>query len=522
MTRGSIRFGLTPREHRISALPSTIASIVVLAITMFNGSVLWPVSPLRTAVLLGAGITGIAYLAVLDLLVIPAASFRPSYSWFNSVVTSLGLLMITYAVPAALQAYVGVLLILSVITSSIIAERGPSYLMIILTTLGTSALERRSAELLQAWPLEVSIAVMAIVIVETVHQLRNQSRGHIRRLETIAEFSRHISSTLDKKQVMTLLGAAFQNAVEADSYFVGIREGDELRLELIYDDGEYFDNRRVKVEGSLSSWVLTNQQSLFLPDLRKEVELPGVRLVLVGKHKTSLSWLGVPMRGLSVDGIISIGSYRPNAFDRGDLELLTTLAQHAAQALDNTSHHEEVELQSQLDSLTSIYNHGSFLRRLQKQLDQAALQGKSLGLIMLDVDFFKQYNDSYGHILGDEVLITLTGAIKQHVKSTDTVGRWGGEEFVISLPDANATQARQVALRIRDTMASLTVRGPNGEVIPAPTVSQGVAIFPQEASSLVELIHLADKRLFVAKDRGRNQIEPDATAAGAGGGQQGN
>ena len=66
----------------------------------------------------------------------------------------------------------------------------------------------------------------------------------------------------------------------------------------------------------------------------KEEGTPGRRLVLVGKHKTSLSWLGVPMRGASVDGIISIGSYRPNAFDRGDLELLNTLAQHAAQALD--------------------------------------------------------------------------------------------------------------------------------------------------------------------------------------------
>jgi diguanylate cyclase (GGDEF)-like protein len=509
MTTKSIRFGLTPREHRISALPSTIASVVVLAITMFNGSVLWPGSVLQTSLLLGFGALGIVYLLILNLRVIPSPGYRSVYGWINAALTSMGLLVITYAVPQGLDGYVGVLLILSVITSSVIAERGPSYLMIILTVLGGLAIPGHLIASMQEWTLQISIAVVAVIIVETVRQLKSQSRSHIRRLETIAEFSQHITSTLDKRQVMALLGAAFQNTVEADSYFVGMREGDELRLELIYDDGEYFDNRRVKLEGSLSSWVLANQRSLFLPDLRKEVELPGVRLVLVGKHKTSLSWLGVPMRGSSVDGIIAIASYTPNAFDRGDLELLMTLAQHAAQALDNTHEHEEVELRSQLDSLTGIYNHGNFLRLLQEELDQVSLEGRPLGLIMLDVDYFKQYNDSYGHLAGDEVLKALSAAMKEHVKKTDAVGRWGGEEFVISLPDASESQAQQIAMRIRSTMSTLTLEGPNHTTIPAPTVSQGVAVFPREAGSLLDLIHLADQRLYIAKDRGRNQIEPD-------------
>jgi diguanylate cyclase (GGDEF)-like protein len=308
---------------------------------------------------------------------------------------------------------------------------------------------------------------------------------------------------------MALLSAAFQNAVEADTYFVGIREGDQLRLELCYDDGEYFENQRVNLEGSLSSWVLENQRALFLPDLRKEVELPGVRLVLVGKHKTSLSWLGVPMRGTSIDGIITIGSYQPNAFDRGDLELLNALAQHAAQALDNTHQHKQVEMRAQLDSLTGLYNHGNFLLLLEEQLEAAKLELRPLGLIMLDVDNFKQYNDTYGHLVGDSVLVALGAAMRKHVKITDAVARWGGEEFVISLPNADAEQAKHIAIRIRDTMATLHVRDPDQALIPAPTVSQGFALFPEEARGLVELIHLADRRLYLAKARGRNQIEPD-------------
>jgi diguanylate cyclase (GGDEF)-like protein len=516
MSKQLLRFGLTPREHRISALPSTVGSIIVLAITVFNGTVLWPQGPLETALLLGFGTLGIVYLVLLNLVVIPHPRYSASFGWVNAVLTSVGLAIVSFSVSRSLNAYVGVLLVLAVITSSIISDRGPSYILIILATFATFLFHLDLIASLQQWTLQISMVIMAVIILETIQQLKNRSRSHIRRLQSISEFSRHVSSTLDSRQVMALLSAAFQNAVEADTYFVGIREGDQMRLGLCYDDGEYFEDQRVKLEGSLSSWVLQNQRSLFLPDLRREVHLPGVRLVLVGKHKTSLSWLGVPMRGVSVDGLISIGSYRPNAFDRGDLELLTALAQHAAQALDNTHEHQQVELRSQLDSLTNLYNHGNFLALLKAQLEAASLESRTLGLIMLDVDHFKQYNDTYGHLVGDSVLVALSTAMLRHVKASDAVGRWGGEEFVISLPNADELQTQQIALRIQAAMVDMKVQDARGQSIPAPTLSQGYAIFPQEASSLVDLIHLADRRLYVAKARGRNEIEPDPIPTGPG------
>ena len=482
----------------------------MLAITVFNGSAFWPQGYPESIILWGIGILGIAYLAIFNLVIVPLPDYKQSYSWANAVLTSLGLLLLTYAVPDSLDTYLGALLILAVISSSLISQRGPTYLMIILSTTAMLVIRHSYMTDLQEWTFHLSLAVIGAIVVETVGQLKNQSRNHIRRLENITDFSRKITSTLDSKQVMVLLNAALQNSIEADTYFVGIREGEEMRLELIYDDGEYFENQRIGLDGSLSSWVLANQQSLFLPDLRKQVVLPGVRLVLLGKHKTSLSWMGVPMRNEHVDGIISIGSYRPNAFDRADLELLTSLAQHAAQALSNTYQHAEVELRSQLDSLTGVYNHGNFLRLLQLQADQAIADRQSLSLIMLDVDHFKQYNDSYGHLVGDEVLTTLCATIKHHIKGTDIVGRWGGEEFVISLPSTGADQAAQVALRIRETMLTLSVRIDDHKTIPVPTISQGLALFPREAGTIVELIHLADKRLYIAKERGRDQVEPDA------------
>jgi diguanylate cyclase (GGDEF)-like protein len=461
------------------------------------------------------GISGIIYLAGIYLFVAPRTGPANPVHWLNAILTSVGLLIITYSVPEVLDLYVGALLMLAVLMSAVIAGRGPAYLMIGLTVLGTLAIRVDMLGSIQHWALQLSTAIMAAVSVETVSQLKSISRVHTRQLETIAEFSQHITSALDEAQVMTLLSAAFKNAVEADTYFVGVRDGDELRLELVYDDGEYFQNQRVKLSGSLSSWVLDNQRSLFLPDLRKEVELPGVRIVLAGKHKTSLSWLGVPMRSSTLDGIIAIGSYRPNAFDRADLELLTTLAQHAAQALDKVREHEQLAYRAQLDSLTGVYNHGSFLKILESHADRASQEGWSLGLSMLDVDHFKRYNDTYGHLVGDAVLVSMCGAMQEHVKKSDAVGRWGGEEFAIALPRATAAQLEEIAVRIRQALASLSISTPEGERIPCPTISQGLALYPQEAANLVELVHLADRRLYMAKRKGRNQIEPAARGSEA-------
>jgi len=128
---------------------------------------------------------------------------------------------------------------------------------------------------------------------------------------------------------------------------------------------------------------------------------------------------------------------------------------------------------------------------------------------MLDIDFFKQYNDTYGHLVGDRILKTLCTAIKHHIKQSDAVGRWGGEEFVISLPGATGEQAMQVAERIGQTMAALRVEDRGQWSIPVPTVSQGIAIYPHEEDEIYHLIDLADRRLYIAKVRGRNQIEPE-------------
>jgi len=403
--------------------------------------------------------------------------------------------------------------ILTVLITAVSIGRAATYILIsscAIVLVGAAVIRHDS---LYGWVEVISVPVATIIINETVLRLTEVMQQNIRRLETINIFARQIATSLETERVISILNTAIQNALEADTYFVALLDREEIDLKLFYDDGEFYEGVRLLMKGTLSGWVMRTRQSLFIPDLRAEAELAleGVEQVIIGKNKSSLSWIGVPMMTNRVLGMIALASYQPNAFDRNTLELLENLAQLAALALDNTYHHAEVEEQSRLDSLTKVYNHGWFIKLLKEQLENARSSRQPLSVIMLDVDYFKSYNDTYGHIMGDKVLTTLIAIIRVHIHQTDLIGRWGGEEFAVALPNTTGAQAMQVAERIQKTMSELALEHAEKGSVPAPTVSQGIAAFPRDADETFKLIDLADKRLYTAKERGRDQIEPEAS-----------
>lgn len=380
----------------------------------------------------------------------------------------------------------------------------------ILTSIGISILLLYTEQNLTQ-PLlweRANFTLMSLILVESVSRLTLTMRARINRLETINEFARKIATSIEADEVIKVVNEALQKAIQADSYYLGIFEQGQLSLPLFYDDGEYFINQEVPIEGTLSGWVIEHQQPLLMPDLRKKTDLEGVSLVIVGKERTSLSWMGVPMITTHIKGILAVASYRPNAFSRTDMELLENLGQQAALALDNAYHHKKVEKQARLDSLTQVYNHGYFLQHLEQEAENCKASNTSMSLIMLDIDHFKQYNDNYGHLTGDQVLIQITQIIASHIKTSDAVGRWGGEEFCVLLPQTTGEQAGQIAQRIQKKVNTMTLSGQDGSQLPLPTISQGIALYPDEKDQVMELVDLADKRLYTAKERGRNQIEP--------------
>lgn len=495
-----------PHEIHRFVLPASLAMVCLIAFVVIEHLIL---DTQLNYLVLAYGIVTIFYSLSNIALILRTNNYGETYGFTNAIISGIGLGVFYYVIPEHFEEAPHILVALGIVAVGTVSGRLHAYFTMILAFV--ISLPAMRPVLNNATLLEVATPyLVGFVVVEAILRIKDTTQQHIHRLETINKISRQMMLSLEIDQTLSLLNATMQEALEADTYFVGMVKGDKIQLELFYDEGEYFNGVTVPLEGTLSGWIIKNQRALFLPDLREDIELEGVKDFVMGKEKTSLSWMGVPLQAANVTGVIALGSYRPNAFDSGDMELLSNLAQHVTLALDNTIRHAQVEEQTRLDSLTDVYNHGYFLKKLSEQAQQATANNTLLSLIMLDIDFFKQYNDTYGHLVGDKILKTLCTAIKHHIKQTDAVGRWGGEEFVISLPGATGEEALQVAERIGQTMALLRVEDRQQRTIPVPTVSQGVAVFPLEADEIYRLIDLADRRLYIAKKRGRNQIEPVA------------
>jgi diguanylate cyclase (GGDEF)-like protein len=157
------------------------------------------------------------------------------------------------------------------------------------------------------------------------------------------------------------------------------------------------------------------------------------------------------------------------------------------------------------DPLTGLFNRGYFQERVTAEVSRARRNTQPLTIAMIDVDHFKLFNDSYGHAAGDQALRAIAEALGNSFRKTDIVGRYGGEEFVIAMPDTNAAAGGRKLEEFRQLIASTPIHANDGEVVTV-TISGGVAGFPQDGEHEEGLLAVADARLFEAKGLGRNRI----------------
>jgi len=158
-----------------------------------------------------------------------------------------------------------------------------------------------------------------------------------------------------------------------------------------------------------------------------------------------------------------------------------------------------------IDGLTELYNHRYFQETLKQQIDISRRYNQSVSLIICDIDFFKKFNDTYGHQTGDAVLRQVAQTLKKNSRTTDYVCRYGGEEMGIILPNTNSEEALQLANRICTAVAGNPFHITPIDTVPV-TVSLGVSTFPENAQTPQDLIEWADKGLYYAKEHGRNQV----------------
>ncbi len=169
------------------------------------------------------------------------------------------------------------------------------------------------------------------------------------------------------------------------------------------------------------------------------------------------------------------------------------------------THYQEALGRSQLDWLTGLYNHGYFQEFLGYELKRALDQGFPVTLIMIDVDNFKTYNDTLGHSAGDAILREMGQVLRNCIREVDFAARYGGEEFAVVLPYVNRENAIVVAERIHKALTTHEFFHDKSIALKNPTMSMGVAVFPEDASNKIELMKQADRMLYLAKQKGKNQ-----------------
>jgi len=205
-------------------------------------------------------------------------------------------------------------------------------------------------------------------------------------------------------------------------------------------------------------------------------------------------------------GVIAIGKKEPYAFGQKQVQILSSLGGQAAVAMANAMLYKKIEKLAITDGLTKVYNHRYFYKKMEEERERYRRYGTVFSFIMLDLDYFKRFNDKYGHRAGDHALYTVAQVIKKSTRMLDVVSRYGGEEFAVILPETDAASARVVAERIlhavHDAYFSVSEDHPPVHI----TVSIGVATCPQDAESTNDLIELADKALYYSKETGKNKI----------------
>ncbi|MBW3589155.1 MAG: diguanylate cyclase [Actinobacteria bacterium] len=190
-------------------------------------------------------------------------------------------------------------------------------------------------------------------------------------------------------------------------------------------------------------------------------------------------------------------------FSEADMGTLLSIADVAGVAIENVLLHEDIKRQAITDGLTATWNWRYFRIRYEQEIERAARFSRPFSLCVIDIDHFKQFNDTYGHQRGDSVLIELARRVKDQIRDIDALARYGGEEFVLILPETDEEGAERTAEKIRASVGETPFQGEPPLTV---TVSIGVATYPIHGSDQDTLLNHADQAMYAAKAAGRNQV----------------
>jgi diguanylate cyclase (GGDEF)-like protein len=328
------------------------------------------------------------------------------------------------------------------------------------------------------------------------------------RLTILTDIVKTANSILEPRKVIDLIMAKIQELIpsEAWSMLMVDEERQELTFELaLGEKGKDVSNLRVKIGEGVAGWVAQTGKPTIVNDTAKDPRFTG-RFDSKTQFQTR-SILCAPLisRGRTI-GVVEIINRVGGRFTQRDLDLLLTLVEPCAIAIENAILFQRAEQLTITDDLTKLFNSRYLNLYIGREIKRCKRHGIPLSVIFLDLDGFKGVNDQYGHLAGSHTLTEVGGILAEAVRESDILARYGGDEFVVVLPETPPSGALVIAERIRQSIEGhcfLESQGLTARI----SASFGIASYPDHALTPEGLIQKADQAMYRVKERDKNGIE---------------
>lgn len=330
--------------------------------------------------------------------------------------------------------------------------------------------------------------------------LQEQLRKREQELSIVSRLSSVITSSLNIDTVYEAFVEELKEVVQVNYASIHLIENNEVFVAAVSSDvgPVWRTQQKIPMANTATEWVVLNKRLYYETDLSKNKRFSSSEEYLK-RNIRSMVYLPLINKG-EVSGVLNIGSINSEAYNLEQLILLQHLASQIAAPIENSRLFSKTEQIARVDALTDLFNRRHFDERMNEEINRHARYGDVLSILFLDLDNFKKYNDTFGHLAGDRMLMLAADVIKTTIRFSDLAFRYGGDEFAVILPNSSPMDAFSVAERIREKIA-LEMNNRQQDI----TVSIGVASWPGDGSTLDELCNAADMALYYAKRTGENR-----------------
>jgi diguanylate cyclase (GGDEF)-like protein len=334
-----------------------------------------------------------------------------------------------------------------------------------------------------------------------------QTRAIMRVLDAGSDLGTKVTLAEALTQLVIML-REFRESVPWSNLVIYItRTDEEAQDEVLVEEAvegayaDFYRGSKLRFGEGVVGFAAAEQRPLIVADIQKDY-----RESSLPRPKAAHGCLVVPIVSERVSiGAVMLVAAKPGAFTFEQQRLVDRLVRLASVGIQNARLHSKTLELADTDSMTGLLTNRAYQERLETEFRKAQLTKQSLSLLILDVDFFKHVNDTYGHPQGDELLRQLGEVIRMHARKIDICCRYGGDEFVVLMPETIKAEAAMVAGRLRQAIENneFTLETTTAKI----TVSIGVAGYPQDVSSKQQLVKSADSALYAAKQSGRNNVK---------------